>query len=107
MEKKQKIPKLHISGSEINPLDAKLSENIDSLPELNLNLLQERAEEEKTVNLDVFKQVQSESKFKRVPYDILDQEAQFNWFLSTQILHLNKKFNPSDLKTTIELLNLT
>jgi hypothetical protein len=55
MEKKQKIPKLHISGSEINPLDAKLSENIDSLPELNLNLLQERAEEEKTVNLDVFK----------------------------------------------------
>lgn len=80
------VPKIEIEGTEINPMEQHIHNELEEIPNLDLNLLQEKATEEESTYKDLFDILAVKSKEQKVAYEILDVDKHINWFLGTGVL---------------------
>ena len=75
-------------------LDPEIKKQLDALPNLNMQLLQERTDEEQeNENVNYIESVISDVGISEIPSDLLSPEEEMEWFIKSELIKPNTTYD--------------
>jgi len=101
---KQISAQSHRISSGLDPIDSVIRNELDIIPEIDLNFLQLTADDEIVEEIDFQGLIEKHSIEGRIPEGILDVKFLTEWFIESKIVTASQHYKTEDIELCLKIL---